>query len=76
MQYTLTVDQEVQKKLDDQLAGAEQTEKGGRVVYLQAERAQAFSKTVKQQEAWARNPATFKMLKTAMETERAQEDWE
>jgi hypothetical protein len=70
MQYTLTVDEEVKKKLDDQLAGVEQLRKVTDT-FPPAERAQALE-TVKQQEAWARDPATFKMLKATMEAERAE----
>jgi hypothetical protein len=70
MQYPLTVDEEIKKKLDDQLTGVEQLRKVADT-FPPAERAQALE-TVKQQEAWARDPATFKMLKTAMEAERAE----
>jgi hypothetical protein len=70
MQYTLTVDQEVQKKLDDQLAGAEQLSKAADS-FPPADRVKILE-TVKQQEAWARDPATFKMLKAGMEAERAE----
>jgi len=66
----LTVDEEVQKTLDDMLAGVEQAK---RVAALlpPADRAGALDQ-IKQGEAIARDPETFKKLKASMEAARGQ----
>lgn len=70
-QYALTVDEEIKKKLEDQLASIEELKKAADS-FSAAERAKLLE-TVKEQEAVARDPATYKMLKDSLEAERAQE---
>ncbi|MFN8007343.1 MAG: hypothetical protein U0V70_10025 [Terriglobia bacterium] len=70
-QYELSVDEEVKKKLDDQLLVAQQMRTAAES-FPPAERDQLLA-TVKQQETWARDPATILKLKSAMEAERTQE---
>lgn len=69
-QYTVNVDEEIKKQMDDQLAGIEQIRKSADR-FPPAERDKLLQ-SLKEQEAAARDPARFKMLKTAMEAERAE----
>ena len=66
----LTVDEEVRKTLDDMLAGVEQA-KGMAALMPPADRAGALEQ-IKQGEAMARDPETFKKLKAQMEAARGQ----
>lgn len=69
-QYTLSVDEELKKQMDDQLAGIEQIRKSADQ-FPPAERDKLLQ-SLKEQEAAARDPARLKMLKTVMEAELAE----
>jgi hypothetical protein len=69
-QYTLNVDEEIKKQMDDQLAGIEQIRKSADR-FPPAER-EKLLQSLKEQEAAARDPTRLKMLKTVMEAERAE----